>query len=249
MCVVEGPDLVRAALDAGQEFEGVFVDASHVNDAEIAALMLFAHARGVRSYLLAPGVLERIADAQSPQPVLAAVRFLPPSLESLSPRGVVVVMHDVRDPGNAGTVVRTADAAGASAVIVSGDSVDPYNPKTLRATAGSIFHVPVAVVRDLREVTRWFHEGGGRCFATVVTGGTSFHQASLLGSVMVVIGNEGDGLDDATVALCDERLTIPMVGRNESLNLSMAAGLILFEALRQRAQASGDTAPPIIGAS
>jgi TrmH family RNA methyltransferase len=99
--------------------------------------------------------------------VLAAVRFAATTVADLAPSGVLVVLHDVRDPGNAGTVIRTADAAGATAVVLSGHSVDPYNPKTLRATAGSIFHLPVLVAEELSEVIRWFKAGSGRCVATV----------------------------------------------------------------------------------
>jgi TrmH family RNA methyltransferase len=234
VCVLEGPDLVEAALAAGCEFEGVYLDGGRATEPALAQLASRADDLGVRVFTLQPGVLERVADAQTPQPVLGAVRFIPRELSELVPRGLTVVLHDVRDPGNAGAVIRTADAAGAAAVVLSGHSVDPYNPKTLRATAGSIFHLPVVVASDLGAVTGWFAAGGGRSYATVVRGGTDYRRAELSGDVLVVVGNEGEGLDAAAVACCDESLSIPMAGANESLNVAVAAGVVVFEALAQR---------------
>ena len=155
------------------------------------------------------------------------------ALTALLGEGLVLVLHNVRDPGNAGTIIRSADASGASAVVLSGESVDPFNPKTLRASAGSVFHVPL-VVASLEETLEYFRGLGVRSFATVVRGGASYRTADLSGACVVVIGNEAAGLDEASVVLCDEKLTIEMAGRSESLNAGVAASLIAFEALNQR---------------
>lgn len=244
VCVLEGPDLIEAALAAGAEFEGVFVDAALAGRADVAALLARCQRTGVRTYTLAEGVLARVAESQSPQPVIAAVRFAPRGLTDLAPQGLVLVLHEVRDPGNAGSAIRAADAAGASAVVLSGDSVDPYNPKTLRASAGSIFHVPVAAAGSLLEVTQWF-EGAGPRYACVVRGGEDYRRLDLSGDCLVVLGNESAGLTPSDVALADASLSIPMAGPSESLNVSVAAGVVLFEALTQRGRrgarlASGD---------
>src|SRR6202020_334258 len=119
--------------------------------------------------------------------------------------------HDVRDPGNAGTLVRSADAAGATAVVFTGHSVDPFNPKTLRATAGSIFHVPVAVA-ELSEALGSFSERGASTYATVVRGGVDHRSIDYRRTRVVVIGNEAEGLGDEAVALCDARISIAMAG-------------------------------------
>ncbi len=246
VCVLEGPDLIRAALATGQEFEGVYVDLARATDDDLVNLAADARSRGVRVVDLDVGVLQRIADAQSPQGVLAAIRFVPRALPDVSARGITVVLHDVRDPGNAGTIIRTADAAGATAVIISGHSVDPYNPKTLRATAGSIFHLPVVVASTLEEVTHWAKHAGAVTMATVVRDGTSYRDLDLGGDVVVVFGNEGDGLSEDDIANCDERLSIPMAGRNESLNVSVAAGVVLFAALSQRSVPATEPSRPNI---
>jgi TrmH family RNA methyltransferase len=241
VCVLEGPDLIDAALEVGQEFEAVYVD-ERAGTAPIADTVRRCELAGVRVFRLGEGVIAKIADAQSPQPILAAVRLTRHELSSLAAQGLILVLHDVRDPGNVGTIIRSADAAGVSAVVLTGQSVDPFNPKTIRATAGSIFHVPV-VVAPLEETIAHFKELGARVFATVVGGGESFRRVDLNHPSVVLIGNEATGLDEVALAMCDASITIPMAGRSESLNAGVAASLICFEALYQREDAT-KTPPP-----
>jgi TrmH family RNA methyltransferase len=233
VCVIEGPDLIEAALDAGVAFEALFVDETSVADAAVVALSTRAAALHVRTYCLEAGVLERVADTQTPQPVLASVRFSVRELSDVPTTGLVVVLDNVRDPGNAGTIIRSADAAGAAAVVFTGDCVDPFNPKTLRASAGSVFHVVLAL-STLRDATAFFTAHAMRSYATVVRGGTPYRDVDLSGACAVVIGNEAAGLDSEAVTLCDEMVSIEMAGRSESLNAGVAASLIAFEALHQR---------------
>jgi RNA methyltransferase, TrmH family len=240
VCVLEGPDLVEAALDSGVEFEAVYVDAAALHVAVIDALTTKAASLGVRVFALAEGVVEKIADAQTPQPVVAAVRFEQRDVASLPTAGLTLVLHDLRDPGNVGTIIRSADASGVTAVVITGQSVDPFNPKTLRASAGSIFHLPV-VVSSL-EATLSHFAGEAQLLATVVRGGQSHREVDFTKSSIVVIGNEADGLDVSTIARCDQTISIPMDGRSESLNAGVAASLIAFEALFQRRDA--EAAPP-----
>ena len=233
VCVIEGPDLVEAALDAAVEFEALYVDVEALGRERISALCDRAESRGVRAFSLVAGVLDKVADAQTAQPVLAAVRLPLVSLEQLTSDGLVLVLHDVRDPGNAGTIIRSADAAGVSSVVFTGQSVDPFNPKTLRATAGSIFHIPVAVA-SLDATLSHFSDRGVQTIATVVRGGVSIRELDLSRPSVIVIGNEAEGLEDDVVARCDLVASIPMAGRSESLNAGVAASLLAFEALWQR---------------
>jgi TrmH family RNA methyltransferase len=241
VCVLEGPDLVEAALESGVEFEAVYVDAAVLETAPVHALTDKAVAAGVRVFALAEGVVEKIADAQTPQPVLAAVRFERHAVGSIPTTGTAVVLHDLRDPGNVGTIIRSADAAGVSAVVLTGQSVDPFNPKTLRASAGSIFHLPVAVASF--EETAAHFGGAAQLLATVVRGGRSFREVDFTLTSVIVIGNEAEGLDAATIERCDQSISIPMDGRSESLNAGVAASLIVFEALWQRRDAGGTPSP------
>lgn len=239
VCVVEGPDLVEAALDSGIEFEAIYVDVASAS--ALGDLIARATSAGVRTFTLQQGVLEKVADAITPQPVLGAVRFPLVDVSSLAPVGLTLVLHDVRDPGNAGTIIRSADAAGASAVIFTGQSVDPFNPKTLRATAGSIFHLPVAV-GNMDATLEHFATLGVQTFSTVVRGGLDHRRADFTLPSLVVVGNEAEGLDQVTRDKCQVALSIPMVGHSESLNAGVAASLIAFEALWQR---QGAPAPPL----
>jgi RNA methyltransferase, TrmH family len=233
VCVIEGPDLIGAAFRAAIEFEAIYVDGDAIKTASTRDLVTDASKRGVRVFSLAPGVLDRVADAATPQPIMAAIRMPVHELSSVPTTHLVLVLHDVRDPGNAGTLIRSADAAGASGVIFTGTSVDPFNPKTLRATVGSIFHLPVAVA-SFEDTVATFHSRGATVLATVVRGGTNHRDVDLTKPTLVVIGNEADGLSDEVVALCDESITIEMAGANESLNAGVAGSLVVFEALWQR---------------
>ena len=233
---MEGPDLVDAALSSGADVEALYVDSASLRSPVVAGLVTRAQGAGLDVYSLEPGVLERVADARSPQPVLASVRFGVSSLSDLdavADLGLVMVLDTLRDPGNAGTIIRTADAAGASAVIFTGDCVDPFNPKTLRASAGSVFHLPL-VLASLGDALEYLGGRGLRRFATVVREGTPLQDCDLSRGCAVVIGNEATGLDAPSVALCDESLSIEMAGRAESLNAAVAASLVAFEALHQR---------------
>lgn len=239
--MLEGPDLVLAALDMSIEFEAIYVDVKEFSSVDVAALRSRAVARGVRVYSLAPGVLERIADAATPQPVLGAIRLPLARVEDIACAGLVLVLHNVRDPGNAGTLIRSADAAGATGVVFTGQSVDPFNPKTLRATAGSIFHIPVAV-DSLETTLDSFAARGATTLASVVRGGVSHRLVDFSKPTVVVIGNEASGLDEASVSLCQGTVTIEMSGASESLNAGVAGSLIAFQALWQRQDTT--SAPP-----
>ncbi|MGC2484634.1 MAG: RNA methyltransferase [Acidimicrobiales bacterium] len=227
---------MAAALGASAAIEAIYVDEEHV--ARLSGLLDTASRSDVRIYILAAGVLERVADATSPQPVLATAALPVSDLKDIPCEGLILVLHDVRDPGNAGTLIRSGDATGAAGVVFSGHSVDPFNPKTLRATAGSIFHLPVAVA-ELDETLRSLSLRGAPSYATVVRGGQDHRSINYLHASVVVIGNEAEGLSEDAVALCDERISIAMTGAGESLNAGVAGSLIAFESMWQR-QSTGE---------
>jgi TrmH family RNA methyltransferase len=147
--------------------------------------------------------------------------------------GLVVVLDDVNDPGNAGTIVRTAEAVGAAAVVFAGASTDPFGPKTVRASAGSAFRVPLAEGGPTLEVVTRLRDGGFTAVGTVASGGTDQRDVDLTGDVALVLGSEAHGLDRAVVAALDQRVTIPMLGAVESLNVATAAAVLGYERIRQ----------------
>jgi TrmH family RNA methyltransferase len=143
-------------------------------------------------------------------------------------------MVDVRDPGNAGTVLRTADASGVKAVVFAGESVDPYNPKAVRASAGSLFHVPFVVHEDALGLATSLREAGYRTLATVVGEGEDYAGLDWSVPTALFLGNESSGLPDEVRAAIGGSLFVPMEGRAESLNVGVACAVVCFEALRQR---------------
>ena len=164
-----------------------------------------------------------------------------------TPGSLVVVLVDVRDPGNAGTVLRAADASGSTAVVFAGDSVDPYNPKTVRASAGSLFHVPLAVRDDPDAVgERARRRRASARSATVVRDGEDYAGLDWSVPTALFLGNESSGLDPDLCAALSGTLAIPMAGRAESLNVGVACAVVCFEAFRQR-RGGGAGARSIVG--
>jgi TrmH family RNA methyltransferase len=231
--VAEGVEASRCGLEAGAVPESVFVTWDSVGQAEVASVVATAGAAGARTYQLARGVAERVADTVTPHPVLSVFPMLDRPLEDLGHPEVAVVCVDVRDPGNAGTVLRTCDAAGVGAVIFAGGTVDPYNPKTVRSSAGSIFHVPLVVAADVGPVLARLRADGLTVYGTAAAG-TDYAAADLTVPVGIVLGNEAAGLPAELLAELAGPLAVPMAGRAESLNVAMACAVLCFEANRQR---------------
>jgi len=230
--VVEGPRLLAEALDASLPVHEVFVERAED----------WPGATVVRA-----GTLDRLGDAVTSQGVLAVVGAPAHGLwggpggpaglarrwrDAAAP--VVLVLVDVADPGNAGTILRSAEASGVSGVIFAGRCVDPLSPKVVRSAAGALFRIPWAVHDDVEDVLRWLAEVRLETWATVVSGGQDLYGCELRAPAAVLLGSEAHGLATAVVARCDHRLTIPMAGAVESLNVAMAATVIGFETWRRR---------------
>lgn len=227
--VVEGPTLVGDALDAGAELECVFAAPGAAEP-----VVERAAAVGVPVFQLAAGVLERVAGTVSPQAVLAIARTVDVDLAELSEQTLVVVCVDVRDPGNLGTVLRSAEASGVGGIICCDGSVDVYNPKCVRASAGSLFHTRVVARGDPVKVLGTLGDWGLRRLGTRPGSGEPYHGVDLTAPTALVLGNEANGLPAPAAAALDGWVTIPMAGRSESLNVGMAAAVLCFEAARQR---------------
>jgi len=236
--VVEGATLLGEALRAGAVVESVYV-APGAAGAHEPAEVRRAWEAGVRVHDLAPGVLERIAGTITPQPVLAVVAMPTATLDDLRGPGPVVVCVDVRDPGNLGTVLRSAEAAGAAGVVCCEGTVDVHNPKSVRASAGAVFLIPVVSGGDPRRVLDQLAEAGRRRLGTAAGVGTAYTDADLAGPLAIVLGNEASGLSAPLLADLDEVVHVPIEGRSESLNVGMACAVLCFEAARQRRRRVG----------
>ncbi len=177
-----------------------------------------------------------LCGAQAPQGIVAVCRFVDRPLETVLQGEVVVICADVRDPGNAGTIIRTADAAGAGTVVLAGTSVDAYNDKTVRATVGSLFHVPLATGVSVLDAISTARAAGYRVLAADGAGEVDLFGADELlgGKVAWLFGNEAWGLPADLAAAADHRVSIPLLGRAESLNLATAAAVCLYASARVR---------------
>lgn len=233
--MVEGATLVGEALDAGVALEAVFVAPT---DGPVPPVVDRASAAGLRLHHLAPGVLARVAGTVTPQPVLAIAPMCDVELDEIAGVALGMVCVDVRDPGNAGSVLRCAEASGAGAVVFCTGSVDVFNPKTVRSSAGSLFHVPVVSGGDPAEVLVRLGASGVQRLGTVARDGRPYDEVDFSIPSTVVLGNEANGLPPDLDQFLDLHVTVPMAGRAESLNVGMAAALMGFEALRQRRRRS-----------
>ncbi|MDQ6727222.1 MAG: RNA methyltransferase [Actinomycetota bacterium] len=232
--VIEGATLVADALDAGVAMECLFVAAPDGHRGDLPAVVGRCEETGIPVHELAPGVLERVASTVSPQPVVAVARAVDVDIESLAAARLVLVCIDVRDPANLGTILRSAEASGAGGIICCDGSVDLYNPKCVRASAGSLFHTRIVARGEPVQVLATLGGWGLRRLGTRAVGGTPYHLADLAAPTALVLGNEAQGLTAAAAAAVDGWVSIPMAGRSESLNVGMAAAVLCFEAARQR---------------
>lgn len=231
--VIDGPVLLAEALAAGVRVERVFAEP----DADDAVLTMAADA-GARVVPVHAGVLAKTTSPLHPQPV-AAIAVIPADAADAAGRGgvpLVLVLVDVADPGNAGTLLRVAEAAGASAVAFAGDAVERWNPKVVRASAGSVFRMATSMTPDPDTLVA---ELRGRGLTIVVAAGGAGvppEAVDLTRPVALVVGNEAHGVRPRVVAAADAVVSIPMAGAVESLNVAMAGTVLAFEAARQRRQ-------------
>ncbi|MDH6127024.1 RNA methyltransferase [Kitasatospora sp. GP82] len=241
--LAEGPQAVREAVAYGQlagSEEHAVVEIYLTSEAaeRHADIVSAARAADLPVLTATDEVIAEICDTVTPQGIVALCRFIDTPFEEVlkaRPQLVAVLAH-VRDPGNAGTVLRTADAAGADAVILTDASVDPYNPKAVRASVGSLFHLPVATGVPIEEAVARLREAGVRVLAADGAGERDLDQELDEGTLGApgawVFGNEAWGLPEETRALADEVVRVPIHGRAESLNLATAAAVCLYASAR-----------------
>ena len=230
--LVEGPVLVETALDAGADVLELYVDEAALADPAVTALVQRLD-EIADVWSLPPGVLDRVGDAATSQGVAAVAAWNDGAWPTPDRVPFVLVLADVADPGNAGTLIRTAVAAGAGAVVVAG-GVDPTSPKVVRSSAGALFSVDVVRAESVLEAASRLAADGYLTVGTVVDGAEAYDTVDLTGPVAVVLGNEAHGLSADVAAGLGRLVTIPMAGPTESLNVAMAGTVVCFEVLRQR---------------
>ena len=226
--IVEGPRMAEeipreriVKLYVSESFQAKCVKEKNdrfIQEAEVMSDTVFAH----------------VSDTKTPQGILAVVRRMEYTAEDiLGETPHVLVLENIQDPGNLGTIFRTAEAAGATGIVLSKDCVDLYNPKVIRSTMGAIFRVPFVVTDDLPQVVEQLKQKGISVYAGHLKGDVFYKQDYRNGSAFL-IGNEGNGLTDEITALADHKIKIPMKGKVESLNAAVSATILMYETMRQR---------------
>lgn len=186
--------------------------------------------------ILSDTVFAHVSDTKTPQGILCIVEQKETTLDELlkveNPH--FIILDNLQDPGNLGTIVRTAEGAGVHGVLMSRDTVDIYNPKTIRSTMGSIYRMPFLYIEDVVEVLQLFHQKGITSYAAHLNGRRSYDKENYEGGTAILIGNEGNGLREEVAEAADRKVQIPMHGQVESLNAAIAASILMFEVCRQR---------------
>lgn len=233
--VVQGTQPVWQAATAGAEIETLVVAPGLVRSETVTEFVASLRARGVRVAEVGDELFRRISDRDGPSGLAAIVRTWRSDLSKLeaAAESVFVALYEVGNPGNLGTIIRTADAAGAAGVILIGHTVDPYDPVAVKASMGALFQVPIATAATVAELFDWATAQGISVATTSPYAQQTHWQADYRLPLAFLLGSEGQGLPESVLARGDLQVRIPIVGQAESLNLAVAAGILLYEARRQ----------------
>lgn len=227
--VAEGRKLLLEAKEYGS-VRTIYASENFAQDAQNKELL-----SGAKVEIVADKVFRNLTDTVTPQGVMALVKMPSHTLEALldNKNGRFIILENLRDPGNLGTIMRTAEGSGMTGVILSRESVDLFNPKVVRATMGSIFRQPFVCVEDIYGTVLLMKKKGYRIYGTAMDGDVLYHEADYRGKTGIVIGNEAAGVTGQMISMMDTKVRIPMAGQLESLNAAVAAALFMYEAARQ----------------
>jgi TrmH family RNA methyltransferase len=230
--IIEGIHLVEEAVKANAPIDTIVYSFDKGKPSSIAEAAENLDCEWVG---VSQAVMEKCSDTQTPQGIFAVVGKFNASAEPFMSQShsLVVVVDGVQDPGNLGTIIRSADAVGADGVILGAGTVYLYNPKTIRSTMGSLFHLPI-IEGDLMEILPVAQDKGISLVTTSLQAKHSCYETDLRKPTWLIVGNEGKGVSEGIASLADVHVIIPMKGKAESLNVAMATTILLFEASRQR---------------
>lgn len=228
--LVEGFRFVEEAVMSNYEVPYLFVDEKHLNKWNESG-MTDKISKSTEVYLLGEQVFKIISGTETPQGIIGVVKNRKNELKTGN--GFYVLVDRIQDPGNMGTIIRTAHAAGALGLIYTKGTVDAFNEKTLRSSMGSVFHIPIIEDEEL-SITRELKKNGYSIIVSSLDTSNNFYEADLKKNLVICIGNEGNGIGEEVFQMADTKIKIPMPGGAESLNAAVAASIMIFEIVRQR---------------
>lgn len=231
---IEGTRSVKQCVESKGKIKYVVYSEELLNEEGLSLIDNLKNTK-LDIYSTTETLFKQISDTEAPQGILAVVEMKQTELESVfSTPNFIILLDRVQDPGNLGTIIRTADAFGANAIIVTSGCVDVYNPKTVRSTMGSIFQIPIVHIEDIKDAISVLKEKNIRVIASSLETDTYSFDMDFKTDCALVIGNEGMGISSEVIALSDELVKIKMTGLAESLNAGIASGVLMYEVLRQR---------------
>jgi TrmH family RNA methyltransferase len=234
--LIEGMRLCEEMANSNWEAESVLLTSSFQNSSSGKKLLQKFERRNVKTLPVKPEIIKKLSDTITPQGIIAVVKIKEFSLNELwsESSNIILALDAIRDPGNVGTLIRTADAFGIDGVILSLDTVELYNPKVIRSTMGSIFHLPIFHEVDLEKTIPQLKRQNFKIYGTDVKEGKDLDKLEYSGKICLLIGNEAEGLNKNLLDLSDEIIRIPIFGRAESLNASVAGGILLYEITKRK---------------
>ncbi len=239
--LVEGLQILHMALDAGAKPVEVFYCEDFFTGDEAPILLRRFEEAGALLVPVAPHVMEALSERETPQGIVATFALFEHNLASVVPRGpsLYLILDRLQDPGNLGTLIRTADAVAARAVILLEPCVDPFDPKTVRGSMGSLFNVPLVRVREIAELWRWLEAHHITPVGADARKGVLWGDGLWEGHVALVLGNEARGLSEDVRARVGTYARLPIVGKAESLNVAVAGGILMYLWLREQQRRGG----------
>jgi len=228
--LIEGENLLKEAVINAAEIEFLIARSDYDRE-KLFDFMKPGHGPGIKTYFLEQKLFDHLAQTEHSQGILAAVK-MPPQGELL-PGANYVVLDRLQDPGNIGAIIRTADAAGYGGAVIIKGTADVFAPKVVRAAAGSIFRLPLIMVDSASRCAELLKRANKKMVATVMNTEHFYYDENLSANVAILIGNEGNGLDPELIEASDVKIKIPMNGKIDSLNASIAAGILMYEAMRR----------------
>ncbi len=233
--IIEGIKMVEEALRDNLGVKTV-VAAPSLTQRHGKGVLKLSEIKGIDIIWVSERLMDELAESKTPQPIMAVVQIKQHTEASLlnHKARLIVIAHQLQDPGNLGTIIRTAEAAGASGIAITSNTVDPFNAKAVRASMNSILRLPVVLVGDFASIIQKCRQMGFQTVATALNGDRTHFAVDLSKPTAIVVGQEGAGLPPGIMASIDLRVRIPMAGAIDSLNVATAAAVVLYEAMRQR---------------
>lgn len=225
---VEGIKSVRDAIEADRTISMLAVSDTFVKNES------FEFPEDISVYVLPEAIFKGICDTENPQGILAVLKMESPKCTDFDKNKVYIYCDGVNDPGNLGTIIRTAAAAGIGAVLLSDGCADLYNPKTIRATMGSFFYMDIYTHFNYEKLSQMKNQGFNIVSGALINNSVTHTQCDMTKPTVLVVGNEANGISQTVLDMSDTCVKIPIIGRAESLNVSVAAAIMMYEALRQR---------------